>query len=95
MLPMAIERETVIVAALEKGVAGEPVARVHSTACHETVDIPLGTHSSRPRGGGGWSQYVAGVVAGFVDRGVVIPPFDAVVDSTVPPGGRALLKRKS
>ncbi len=87
VLPMAIERETVIVAARRTVVAGEPVARVHSTACHETVELPLGTRASRPRGGGGWSQYVAGVLAGFVDRGVVIPPFDAVIDSTVPLGG--------
>ena len=87
VLPMAIERETVIVAARRTVVAGEPVARVHSTACHETVEIPLGPRASRPRGGGGWSQYVAGVLAGFVDRGAVIPPFDAVIDSTVPLGG--------
>jgi galactokinase len=30
---------------------------------------------------------VAGVIAGFLDRGVTIPCFDAVVDSTVPLGG--------
>jgi galactokinase len=30
---------------------------------------------------------VAGVIAGFLDRGATIPSFDAVVDSTVPLGG--------
>lgn len=50
--PMAIERETVIMAARRTVVANEPVARVHSTPCHETVEIPLGPQASRPRRGG-------------------------------------------
>ena len=87
VLPMAIERETLIVAAPRPVVAGEPVARVHSTAFDETVELPLvpggGPNAKTP----GWSRYVAGVIAGFLDRGATIPPFDAVVDSTVPLGG--------
>ena len=41
VLPMAIERETVMAAALRPMAAGERVARVHSTAFHETVELPL------------------------------------------------------
>jgi galactokinase len=87
VLPMAIERETMIVAAPRPVVAGEPVARLHSTAFQETVELPLvsagGPNAKTP----GWSRYVAGVIAGFLDRGAMIPSFDAVVDSTVPLGG--------
>jgi galactokinase len=87
VLPMAIERETVIAAAPRPVVAGEPVARVHSTAFQETVELPLvscgGPNAETPS----WSRYVAGVIAGFLDRGATIPSFDAVVDSTVPLGG--------
>jgi galactokinase len=87
VLPMAIERETVIAAAPRPAAAGEPIARVHSTAFKETVELPLvsgGGPRARPPG---WARYVAGVIAGFLDRGATIPPFDAVVDSTVPLGG--------
>jgi len=87
VLPMAIERETVIVAAPRPVAGGEPVARVHSTAFQETVELPLvsagGPNPETPR----WSRYVAGVIVGFLNRGATIPSFDAVVDSTVPLGG--------
>lgn len=38
-------------------------------------------------GADGWANYVRGVVAGFSARGVCVPAFDAVIDSTVPLGG--------
>ena len=89
VLPMAIERETLIVAAARPAACGEPIARVHSTAFHETVQLPLVPGRSQPVSGPGtgWSRYVAGVIAGFLDRGATICSFDAVVDSTVPLGG--------
>ena len=87
VLPMAIERETVIVAAPRPEVGGEPVARVHSTALQETVELPLASGAGSSAGIPGWSRYLAGVIAGFLDRGATIPAFDAVVDSTVPIGG--------
>lgn len=87
VLPMAIERETVVVAAPRSVVGGESTARLYSTAYREMVDVPLvPTARWRPEGGG-WASYVAGVIAGFLDRGATIPAFDAVVDSTVPLGG--------
>lgn len=87
VLPMAIERETLIVAAPRPVVAGAPVARVHSTAFQETVELPLVPGGGPTAGTPGWSRYVAGVIAGFLDCGGMIPSFDAVVDSTVPLGG--------
>ena len=87
VLPMAIERETLIAAAPRSAAGGEPVARVHSTAFRETVELPLMPGKGRPANVSGWSRYVAGVIAGFLERGATIPPFDAVVDSTVPLGG--------
>ena len=87
VLPMAIERETVIVAAPRLVAGGAPVARVHSTAFQETVELPLGPGDGPAAETPGWSRYVAGVIAGFIDRGATIPSFDAVVDSTVPLGG--------
>lgn len=86
VLPMAIERQTLVGAAARTVVGGPSVARVHSTAFDETVELPLEC-SGPPAGGPAWSRYVAGVIAGFVRRGATIPPFDAVVDSTVPLGG--------
>jgi galactokinase len=87
VLPMAIERETVIAAAPRPAAGGEPIARVHSTAFTETVELPLVSGGGPNAGSPGWARYVAGVIAGFLDRGATIPPFDAVLDSTVPLGG--------
>jgi galactokinase len=87
VLPMAIERETVMAAAPRPMATGERVARVHSTAFQETVELPLVPGGSLPLKTPGWSRYVAGVIAGFLDRGATIPSFDAVIDSTVPLGG--------
>jgi galactokinase len=60
---------------------------VHSTAFQETIELPLVPRGGLPAGAPGWSRYVAGVIVGFLDRGAMIPSFDAVVDSTVPLGG--------
>jgi galactokinase len=87
VLPMAIERETVMAAAPRPVAGGAPFARVHSTAFQETFELPLVPGGSLPSDTPGWSRYVAGVIAGFLDRGATIPSFDAVIDSTVPLGG--------
>jgi len=87
VLPMAIERQTMMAAAPRLVAGGAPVARVHSTAFHETVELPLVPGDGPAAATPGWSRYLAGVIAGFLDRGATIPSFDAVVDSTVPLGG--------
>lgn len=84
VLPMAIERFTTIAAA-PRSDAGPAVARFHSLVKDETVEIPLSAGPILPLPG--WAAYVTGVLAGFQARGLVPPPFDAVIDSTVPLGG--------
>lgn len=84
VLPMAIERYTVIAAAPAPARAGRRV-QLHSAAVNQTVDVPL---DGRPVAGEpSWANYARGVVAGFLARGHVLPALDAVVVSDVPLGG--------
>ena len=80
VLPMAIERQTLFVAdrrqdsqacVVSTGFDGDAVFR---------VDPAIGP--GRPA----WANYVRGVVAGCLARGLAPGGFDAVVDSTVPVG---------
>jgi galactokinase len=83
VLPMAIDRYCVIAAA-EGGTAAE--ARVYSAATDDEAAISLAA-PRRHDVHGHWSNYVAGVIAGFKERGILPNGFQAVVDSTVPVGG--------
>ena len=84
VLPMAIDRYTVIAAAPAPPDAGLRL-RLHSTATEQTVDIPLAATPvpGEPR----WANYARGVVAGFGARGLVPPALDALMISDVPLGG--------
>lgn len=84
VLPMAIDRYTVIAAAPAAPDASRRI-RMHSAAVDQSVDIPLDTKpiAEEPR----WANYPRGVVAGFIARGHVLPPLDALVISDVPLGG--------
>ena len=84
VLPMAIDRHTVIAAAPAAPDAGLRL-RLHSAAIDESVDIPLAATPvpGEPR----WANYARGVVAGFGARGLVPPALDALVISDVPLGG--------
>jgi galactokinase len=81
VLPMAIDRHTVI--------AAEPHAArqvtLHNNTTGETATIPLKT----PLGKGEptWANYVRGVIAGFQQRKLKVPGFNAMIDSSVPLGG--------
>jgi galactokinase len=83
VLPMAIERFTVIAADAATGSTNE--ARLVSADFNEETSFPLG----RAMGPGEptWSNYVRGVLAGCLARGFVIPGLDAMIASTVPIGG--------
>jgi galactokinase len=88
VLPMAIERYTVIAAA---DVSGE-TATVYSAATHDEAKIQLAPQgatgaASAATAHGHWSNYIAGVIAGCADRGLKINGFNAVVESNVPVGG--------
>jgi galactokinase len=89
VLPMAIERYVVMAAsktAAHRGPDGEPAAFVFSNYKNEAATLQIkGTIRRRPTSC--WSNYVQGVLAGFVARGFEVPPFEAVIQSTVPAGG--------
>src|ERR1041385_8403205 len=81
VLPMAIERYTVMAGDLNNG----PEATLHSVTTGETATVSI-----RPpieRGQPAWSNYVRGVAAGFHQSAGKIHGFDAVIDSSVPFGG--------
>jgi len=81
VLPMAIDRYIVFAADRNS----ERLVTAHSDATGDTASFSLrGTViPGRPA----WSNYVRGVVAGFQRRGLRVPAFDAVIDSTLPYGG--------
>ena len=86
VLPMAIDRYTVIAAAPAPPDAQSSGAlRLHSAAMDQSVDIPLAATPvpGEPR----WANYARGVVAGFGARGMVPPALDALMISDVPLGG--------
>ena len=95
VLPMAIERYVVIAADRRDTDDSDPAANDRDPDANSARLFSLGLQDERHVPIAGltapteqtWSNYVAGVIAGFTDRGVTIPAFDAVVDSTVPMGG--------
>ena len=87
VLPMAIERYTVIAASPSATDAnGAPsLIRVFSEAANAADQFePCAELERGPRE---WTNYFRGVVAGFVARNGPCGGFDAVVESTVPLGG--------
>jgi galactokinase len=82
VLPMALDRYTVIAA----GPASGDLATVWSVAAEDEAAISL-TRPRRHSKPGHWSNYVAGVVAGFCDSPSRPSGFQAVIGSDVPVGG--------
>lgn len=82
VLPMAIDRYTVLLACQNKG----HVARFFSSQLDETFEFDL-TRRLVPGELGHWGNYVLGVVSGFLETGVELPGFDALIHSSVPTGG--------
>jgi galactokinase len=81
VLPMAIERHTVIAGAR----TGEGHAILHSATTGDTVALDL--REPPKRGVPGFANYVRGVIAGFQQLNVTVGGFNAVVDSDIPLGG--------
>ena len=82
VLPMAIERRTVIAAA--PNVYPDKIV-LRSEATGETVSVDL-SEVLRPDSKGRWANYPKGVIAGFLESGLRPRGFDAVIHSTVPIG---------
>jgi galactokinase len=81
VLPMAIERRTVIAAAPND--TGQVTLRSEATG--ESVSFDL-AKPLQPDPKGRWSNYPKGVLAGFIELGSPLRGFDALIASSVPIG---------
>jgi galactokinase len=84
VLPMAIDRYTVIAAAPATGTGNK--IRLRSTSGESAAEIDL-SQPLKPERKGTWFNYPLGVIAGFCARGLRPAGFDALIHSTVPLGG--------
>ena len=84
VLPMAIDRYTIIAAA--PSLDESRVMQLRSTIGNGAVSFDL-SKALRPGENGAWSNYPVGVVAGFLNLGARPGGFDALIHSTVPTGG--------
>jgi galactokinase len=82
VFPMAIDRYTIVAAAPAKSGNAITIRDVKGPTAVIDLSQPL-----KPAPKGTWYNYPMGVIAGFVDRGVKVPAFDVMLDSTVPMGG--------
>ena len=84
VLPMGIERSVVIAGGvLEASTAGQ--AHFYSVQLDALSSLSVNTISEARSHQ--WDSYMEGVIAGFLDRGIAIPAFDAVIHSDIPIGG--------
>ena len=84
VLPMAIDRYTVIAAAPSNN--GATKIQLRSILGEGAISLDL-TQPLKPAAKGAWSNYPVGVIAGFLARGAKPGGFDALIHSTVPLGG--------
>jgi galactokinase len=84
VFPMAIERYTVIAA--DRPAGNTKQIHLVSTCCEKPANIDL-AQPLKPFPKGTWTNYPAGVIAGFLARGLNPGGFDAMIHSTVPFGG--------
>ena len=85
VLPMAIDRHVLIVAALSPKSDGLS-ATIYSENLDQTSVIPL-DQILEPETDAGWVNYLKGVIAKFPKPGMTLPTFQAVISSDVPLGG--------
>src|ERR1035441_2399190 len=84
VLPMAIDRYTVIAAAPCNN--GATKIQLRSTLGDGATSVDL-TQPVKPAAKGAWANYPVGVIAGFLALGAKLKGFDALIHSTVPLGG--------
>ena len=87
VLPMAIERYTVIAAdrPVKPNAAGRELVCCHCDTVKETAIIDL--HPPIERGNPLWTNYLRGVIAGFQARGIETGSLDMLLHTNVPLGG--------
>ena len=84
VFPMAIERYTVIAA--DRPAKDTNLIQLRSTLGDKPATIDL-SKPLKPFPKGAWANYPAGVIAGFLARGLNPGGFDALIHSNVPLGG--------
>jgi galactokinase len=85
VLPMAIDRYTVIAGDVAHDDRPIRAARFFTNTLNEEHEICLAGEHSAPLPS--WAKYIRGVFEMAAEHAVVPPVFDAVIDSTVPLGG--------
>jgi galactokinase len=85
VLPMAIERYTVVAADRPAGGASRRQVAWHCARTGESAAIDL--TPPLQRGEPHWANYVRGVIAGCLERSIDPGPLQVLMDSTVPLGG--------
>lgn len=85
VLPMAIDRYTVIAGDVSDEERPIRAARIYTHTLEEAHDICLAGEHSAPLPM--WGKYIRGVFEAAAEHALVPPVFDAVIDSTVPLGG--------
>lgn len=85
VLPMAIDRYTVIAGDVGHDNRSIRAANIFSATVDDQLPICLAGEYSAPLPT--WAKYIRGVFDAAAEHGLVPPPFDAVIDSTVPLGG--------
>ncbi|WP_168205195.1 galactokinase [Bythopirellula goksoeyrii] len=85
VLPMAIDRYTVVAGDGSDDGRTVRAARICSTTMDEEQAICLAGEHSPPLPT--WAKYIRGVFDAAAEHGIVPPVFDAVIDSNVPLGG--------
>ena len=85
VLPMAIERYTVMAAAKPAGAAGDAEVGLYSSTVNQAERFRVGASDFRQLAP--WARYVYGVMVGCREQGLEPPALDVLIDSTVPLGG--------
>lgn len=85
VLPMAIDRYTVVAGDISHDDRPIRAARIYTNTLNEAHDICLAGEHSAPLPT--WGKYIRGVFEAAAEHALVPPVFDAVIDSTVPLGG--------
>lgn len=80
VLPLAIERAVVIVAAPN----GTDNVRAATRFCEDLAEFS--SSGNQEKGTPKWSNYLRGVIHGFHERGIATPGFDAFIVSSLPGG---------
>lgn len=83
VFPMGIERYTILAADNATDTSSDKVS-VRCMRFNETSNIKL---SSIVRGEPKWSNYIRGVILGYQQKGISVPPLDVMMNSSVPLGG--------